>query len=198
MGSLCLLVCGLPCGLWLHVVGMWPPRHRAASIPPPLHRPGGSCQCQSWQPLSWRKEPWGPPAGCGLCSQPGTPRGDHSVRTEVATTSPEAPWGSPAPAPGHGGEGAKGCVETPPKKKQKGKKKNCKKLLKQSKRRGLKPQRCLCRTPLRLQPWASRTGKEKIPCPAAGWEDGAAGGSWAAPGSALGSASPLRALGEVI
>lgn len=127
MGSLCLLVCGLPCGLWLHVVGMWPPRHRAASIPPPLHRPGGSCQCQSWQPLSWRKEPWGPPAGCGLCSQPGTPRGDHSVRTEVATTSPEAPWGSPAPAPGHGGEGANGCVETPPKKKQKGKKKKLQK-----------------------------------------------------------------------
>lgn len=117
-------------------------------------------------------------------------RGGHHV--------PRSSLGLTCPCSRTRRRGSKRLCGNPPQKKQKGKKKNCKKLLKQSKRRGLKPQRCLCRTPLRLQPWASRTGKEKIPCPAAGWEDGAAGGSWAAPGSALGSASPLRALGEVI
>lgn len=61
-------------------------------------------------------------------------------------------------------------VWKPPKKRKKEKNKNCKKLLKQSRRRGLKPQRCLCRTPLRLQPWARGTGKEKnlVPCSGVG------------------------------
>lgn len=136
--------------------------------------------------------------GCHqLCSQPGTPRGDHSVRTEVATASPAAPLGLTCPCSRTRRRGSKRLRGNPPKKRKKEKNKTSKKLLKQSRRRGLKPQRCLCRTPLRLQPWARGIGKEKISCPAAGWEDGAARGLLGSPGFSSGlSVSPACPWGS--
>lgn len=88
----------------------------------------------------------------------------------MATASPAAPLGLTCPCSRTRRRGSKRLCGNPPKKRKKEKNKNSKKLLKQSRRRGLKPQRCLCRTPLRLQPWARGTGKEKnlVPCSGVG------------------------------